>query len=162
WLALVVVAEGEGRLLTNVPVAECVTAGVSLPGLPGDTDVPASACLEVPEDVVAAVFPAREDLSLLSHVRAVDLADTELAMADEEGCSAVVLANRLPQPPPAGGAPIRYLACLVSVEGQLDRLPVRPPEQTFYIRGGAVLDLRAEAAVKYGARTDLDTAVMAL
>jgi hypothetical protein len=32
WLALVVIAEGEGRLLTNVPVADCVTAGTALPG----------------------------------------------------------------------------------------------------------------------------------
>jgi hypothetical protein len=162
WLALVVIAEGEGRLLTNVPVADCVTAGTALPGMPGDADVPVSACLEVPAEVVAKVFPAQEDLALLAHVRAVDLADTELAMGDDDGWLAVVLASRLPQPPSPDGAPIRYLACLVSVEGQVPKLPARPAEEHTYVRGGAVLDLRAEAAVKYGARTDLDTAVMSL
>jgi hypothetical protein len=162
WLALVVIAEGEGRLLTNVPAADCVTPGIVLPGMPGDADVPTAACLEVPEEVVAKVFPAQEDLALLAHVRAVDLADTELAMGDDDGWLAVVLANRLPQPPPPDGAPIRYLACLVNAEGQVPKLPTRPAEERTYVRGGAVLDLRAEAAAKYGSRTDLDTAVMAL
>ena len=37
WLALVLVAEGEGQLLTDVNVAECVTPGVTLAG---DADVP--------------------------------------------------------------------------------------------------------------------------
>ena len=67
--------------------------------------MPKAACLEVPEEVVDSVFPAQEDLTYLAHVRAVDLADTELAMGDDDGWLAVVLANRLPQPPPADGAP---------------------------------------------------------
>jgi hypothetical protein len=162
WLALVVVAEGEGRLLTNVPVAQCVTAGTPLPGMPADADVPVSACLEVPQEVVDGVFPAQEDLAYLAHVRAVDLADTELAMGDDDGWLAVVLANRLPQPPPEDAPPIRYLACLVNVEGQVSRLPHLPPDDTAYVRAGAVLDLRAEAAARYGPSTDLDTAVMKL
>src|SRR5215218_7708001 len=45
WLALVLVAEGEGQLLTDVNVADCVTPGVTLTG---ERDVPKSACLEVP------------------------------------------------------------------------------------------------------------------
>ena len=43
------------------------------------------------------VFPTQEDLQLLVHVREVDINDTELAIGDDDGFLAVVLANRLPQ-----------------------------------------------------------------
>ena len=155
WLALVLVAEGEGRLLSDVDVAQCVTPGVTLGG---DVDVPKSSCLEVPQDVVDRAFPAREDIGLLCHVRAVDLADTELAMGDDDGWLAVVLGNRLPQPG------VRYLACLVNLEGQIGRLPSVPVTELklTYVRAGAVLDLRAEAAAAYGPAVDFDTATMRL
>src|SRR5215218_5864946 len=45
WLALVLIAEGEGQLLTDVPVEACVTTGVTLDS---DRDVPKGACLVVP------------------------------------------------------------------------------------------------------------------
>jgi hypothetical protein len=155
WLALVLVAEGEGQLLSDVAVAQCVTPGTTVAG---DVDVPKSSCLEIPEEVVERTFPTREDLTLLSHVRAVDLADTDLAMGDDDGWLAVVLGNRLPQPG------VRYLACLISVEGQLARLPVvrEPDLLVTYERARAVLDLRAEAAAAYGPRVAYDTAVMKL
>ena len=56
WLALVLIAENEGRLLTDIPVEQCVTAGVTLDA---ERDVPKGACLEVPERVVTATFPTR-------------------------------------------------------------------------------------------------------
>ncbi len=117
WLALVLIAEGEGQLLSDVPVADCTTAGVDLGD---DADVPKGACLEVPQVVVDKVFPTVEDLPMLSHVREVDLADTELALGDDDGWLAVVLGNRLPQPG------VRYLACLVNLEGQYEALPEIP------------------------------------
>ena len=155
WLALVLVAEGEGQLLTDVDVAQCVTAGVTLAG---EADVPKSACLEIPEEVVEKTFPTIDDLRLLSHVRAVDLADTELAMGDDDGFLAVVLGNRLPQPG------VRYLACLINVEGQHASLPTVPVSalEVTYVREAAVLDLRAEAAAAYGDVVAYDTAVMNL
>src|SRR5712672_744689 len=58
WLALVLIAEGEGQLLSDVPVADCTTAGVDLGD---DADVPKGACLEVPQAVVDKVFPTLED-----------------------------------------------------------------------------------------------------
>lgn len=113
WLALVVLADGEATFLDQVPVARCVTPGVTLTGR-SDSDV--GSAVAVPASVVRRVFPAQDELHLLAHVREVDLSDTELALGDDDGWMAVVLSNRLPQPG------VRYRACLISLEGQLDRL----------------------------------------
>lgn len=134
WLALVLVAEGEGSLFCDVPVRESVTAGVVLAG---DADVAKTSCLELPASVVGKVFPAIEDLPVLCHVREVDLRDTELALGDDDGWMAVVLCNRLPQPG------TRYTACLVNLEGQYGELPVDPDVAEEYLRDAAVVDLGA-------------------
>ncbi len=126
WLALVVVAEGEASLSTAAPVADCVTAGTVL-HQPQDHDVEQGLYLAVTESVVKKIFPTRQDLPLLTHVRQVDVADTELASGDDDGWLAVVLANRLPVFDAAGGKPVRYMACLLNVEGQLDALPAPAP-----------------------------------
>jgi hypothetical protein len=81
--------------------------------------------LALTETVVRKVFPCEQDLPLLCHVRHVDVTDTELAGGDDDGWLAVVLANRLPVYDTANDKPVRYLACLVSLEGQLAELP--PP-----------------------------------
>jgi hypothetical protein len=134
WLALVLIAEGEGSLVTDVPVADCTTSGTTLVD-PTDADVAKGTCLEVPESVVTAVFPALEDLPSLVHVREVDLNDTELALGDDDGWMAVVLCNRLPQ------ASTSYTACLVSVEGQYGNLPTNPPVAEQYDPRVAVVDI---------------------
>src|SRR6185436_9287563 len=86
----------------------------------------------VTETVVKKIFPCQEDLPLLAHVREVDVNDTELANGDDDGWLAVVLANRLPVFDTANGKPVRYMACLVNVEGQLAALPPPlPPVQSF-------------------------------
>lgn len=122
WLALVVVAEGEGQISAEVPIAECVTPGVILDG---PNDVARGIYLSVPKTTVTNVFPTQQDLQLLAHVREVDLEDTELAMGDDDGFLAVVMANRLPQYDRIACKPVRYTACLVNLEGQLNVLP--PP-----------------------------------
>jgi hypothetical protein len=126
WLALVVVAEGEAELSTPAPVEQCVTAGTPLLD-PTDRDVAEGVYLAVTETVLNKIFPTEEDLPLLTHVREVDVQDTELAGGDDDGWAAVVLANRLPVFDQAAEKPVRYLACLVNVEGQLASLP--PPVQ---------------------------------
>ncbi len=131
WLALVVVAEGEATLSTATPVRECVTPGTALLD-PGDKDVEQGLYLGVTETVVKKVFPCKEDLELLAHVREVDVNDTELANGDDDGWLAVVLANRLPVFDKAAGKPVRYMACLVNLEGQLEALPKpQPPKASF-------------------------------
>lgn len=125
WLALVVVAEGEASLSTATAVAGCVTPGTTLLD-PSDKDVEEGLYLAVTESVVKKIFPCQQDLELLTHVRHVDVSDTELAMGDDDGWLAVVLANRLPVFDQANDKAVRYMACLVSIEGQLAALP--PPE----------------------------------
>ena len=131
WLALVVVAEGEAQLSTATDVAQCVTAGTSLLD-PTDKDVEQGLYLAVTETVVKKIFPCAADLPLLAHVREVDVNDTELANGDDDGFLAVVLANRLPVFDQANNRPVRYMACLVNLEGQLGALPPPvPPVPTF-------------------------------
>ncbi len=127
WLALVVVAEGEAELSTATPVAQCVTQGTALLN-PADQDVQQGLYLAVTETVVKKIFPTVEDLPLLAHVREVDINDTELANGDDDGWLAVVLANRLPVFDKAHNKPVRYMACLVNVEGQLAALPAPTPD----------------------------------
>ena len=155
WLALVLLAEGEGQLQTDVDVKDTVTPGVSIGD---DADVPKGACVEIPASVVGQVFPTRDDLPMLCHLREVDLADTELALGDDDGYMAVVLGNRLPQPG------VKYLACLVNLEGQYDRLPVIPDEQLVlsYIPAGAVYDIGTQLRATYGDQVSYDTATMGL
>jgi hypothetical protein len=132
WLALVVVAEGEAQLSTATPVAQCVTPGTPLLDAATDKDVEQGLYLAVTETVVKKIFPCEEDLPLLVHVREVDINDTELANGDDDGWLAVVLANRLPVFDTASDKPVRYMACLVNIEGQLPALPPpEPPENHF-------------------------------
>ena len=157
WLALVLIAEGEGQLLTDVALTDCVSSGVDLGD---DADVPKGTCLEVSREVVEKTFPTEEDLHLLSHVREVDLADTELALGDDDGWLAVVLGNRLPQ------SGTRYLACLVNLEEQYASLPVIPEPDLIlsYTPFGAVADYRPVYAETAGSTygTTLDAALMDL
>jgi len=138
WLALVVIAEGEGSISAEVPVADCVTPGITLSGY---NDVATSTYLSVPQSTVTKVFPTQDDLDLLIHVREVDITDTELAMGDDDGFLAVVIANRLPQYDRVGCNPVRYMACLINLEGQLDALPPPTPPVTVFDPGSVVFEL---------------------
>ena len=148
WLALVVVAEGEATLSTATAVRDCVTAGTKLLD-PDDKDVEQGLYLAVTETVVKKIFPCKEDLPLLAHVREVDVNDTELANGDDDGWLAVVLANRLPVFDDAAGKAVRYMACLVNLEGQLEALPKPlPPVASFEF--ALAQDWRALASVAPG------------
>jgi hypothetical protein len=150
WLALVLLADGEAELRTDVSPKECVTPGRSAPA---PADAPKAAYVEVPERVLRGVFPTQEDIALLCHVRQVDLADTELAMGDDDGWVAVVLANRLPRPDTS------YLAVLVSVEGQVDLLPKDAEITSAFdnvLSDVKVLDLSVLAGAALGRTVGLD------
>ncbi|MGI9052149.1 MAG: hypothetical protein ACR2HQ_05780 [Ilumatobacteraceae bacterium] len=131
WLALVVVAEGEAELSATVTVDQCTTPGTTLLD-PADHDVEQGIYLAVTETVVDKIFPCEEDLRHLVHVREVDINDTELANGDDDGWLAVVMANRLPVFDTATGSSVRYLACLVNLEGQLPALPPPRPAVDFF------------------------------
>ncbi|GLC24867.1 hypothetical protein [Roseisolibacter agri] len=156
WLALVLVAEGEAELRMNEKVADCVTPGVVLDGLP---DVEVGNTLVVQRSVVHRIFPTQLDVPLLAHAREVDIHDTELMMGDDDGFLAVVISNRLPLPgKDARGdeAPVKYLACLVNLEGQFDRLLERAPDPSpFTVRplvlANAVMSVAASDHLAMGA-----------
>ena len=139
WLALVVIAEGEGTLSGEQPIAQCVTPGVTLSG---PNDVATSVSLTVNQTVLDKVFPTEGDLPLLCHVREVDIRDTELANGDDDGFLAVVMANRLPQFDRTNNKPVRYLACLINLEGQLDILPKPQPPRFNFLATEVVFDVR--------------------
>lgn len=129
WLALVVIAEGEGQVVHDKPWEECVTPGVTLTG---KVDTPQASYLSVPQSTVDAIFPTIEDLAMLTHVREVNLDDTEAAMGDDDGFFAVVIANRMPQFDTVNCKPKAYTACLVNLEGQLGALPAKAPPRPFF------------------------------
>jgi hypothetical protein len=140
WLALVLIAEGEAELKTNQPVADCITPGVVLDGV---ADVEKGSTLIVRRSIVDKVFPTRLDVPLLAHAREVDINDTELMMGDDDGFLAVVVSNRLPlagQDTGGGEAPIKYLACLVNLEGQFDVLLPKAPDPAPFTHFAEVLE----------------------
>ena len=153
WVALVVIAEGEGTLSGDTPIAECVTPGVTLAG---PNDVATGVYLSVTRTVIDKVFPMREELALLCHVREVDVNDTELANGDDDGFLATVIANRLPQYDRSNDKPVRYLACLINVEGQLDELAKPPPPRFDFVATDMVFDYRSLSM----GTTDADRLVM--
>ena len=128
WMALVLIAEGEARLDTSVDVADCVTPGVTLDGI---HEVAKGNRLIVRKSVIDKVFPTRNDIDLLAHAREVDIHDTELMMGDDDGFLAVVISNRLPMPGKdenGDDVPVKYLACLINIEGQFEALLEKSPD----------------------------------
>jgi hypothetical protein len=149
WLALVVLAQGEGQLITNQPID---TTGLVDPT---DQDASVRDVLRVSSTVVESVFPTLDDLPWLTHVRQVDMSDTELAL-DADGWTSVVIANRLPIAGPAASAegaptPLSYGAFLVSLEGHAGDLPTAPPPATSVSKLRVYDDATVEAAVAQAA-----------
>src|SRR6185436_19741659 len=98
--------------------------------------------LHIRKSIVDRVFPIRLDVPLLAHARQVDIHDTELMMGDDDGFLAVVIANRLPLPgrdAEGNEVPVKYLACLVNLENQLQLLlPHAPAPSPFTLSPQAV------------------------
>jgi hypothetical protein len=124
WVALLVVADGEGQVTEPRPLRQAVgeTLFARLAAAdPIDGDGPAVATLRLRDtSVLTGLWPRRHDVRLLTHVRQVNIADSALAGTDDDGWFAIVTANRLPT------QAVNYQACLVSLEGQ-DGLWAAPP-----------------------------------
>lgn len=133
WLALVLIAEGEAELRLNQDVGACVSADVHLDG---EQDVAKGNCLVVRQSILEKVLPSRKDVPLLAHARQVDIHDTELMMGDDDGFLSVVISNRLPVAgvdADGNEVPVKYLACLVNLEGQFHRLIPEAPAPSDHI-----------------------------
>jgi hypothetical protein len=115
WLALLVFADREVHF-TAMPLATVVgatAAGAFDADEPGSSSTTVDAVTVLDPAVLANVLPSTSELTLLSHVRRVNTADTTLDMNDDDGWLAVVVTNRLPL---GGETPAHYHACLVSLE----------------------------------------------
>jgi hypothetical protein len=115
WLALVVLAGGEGNFRSGVPVDQAMPAVVR--SRMGVSETGTCDVIELSRTVVDKVFPREDELELLCHVREVNLLDTEFATSDDDGFVSVVISSRLPRPQTS------YGAYLISLEGRLDELP---------------------------------------
>jgi hypothetical protein len=127
WLALLLFEEGEYTINSNVPLQNAVPAAafqrMESPSGTTVTTVQASLAL------VASMVPSLEELTLLTHVRQVNVNDRELNAGSSDGWFSVVVSNRLPSP----GA--KYRACLVSLEERTDLVTANPPAIQETIQG---------------------------
>ncbi len=119
WIALLLFEEGEYSLHQNVLLKNIVPsdtyARLEVPdGITCDS-------IEVEEGLLRSVLPSLDELTLLAHVRQVNVDDRELSAASGDGYYAVVMGNRLPAP----GA--KFRACLVSLEERTDLVAADPP-----------------------------------
>ena len=114
WLALLVFTEdpgaAEATVVTGVPLSTVITdpAIRARMNLTGDPDPVFDAVVAL-GPLLRRLLPTKEEATLLSHVRRVNVDDRELAAGDTDGWFAVVMANRLPAPGH------RHRACLVSL-----------------------------------------------
>jgi hypothetical protein len=126
WLALLVFLDSEvsftgGPANTTIP-APLFSMYASLTA--AETTQTVSMVTVNDPSVLQAVLPTQQEISLLCHVRRVNVADSTLDNGDADGWLAVVVANRLPILP--AGGPGHYHACLVSLEHRADLYTAQP------------------------------------
>lgn len=119
WLALLLFQEGEYTLRQNVPLQSVVPADVyTRLDVPGGIQCDS---IEVEAGLLASVLPSLDELTLLAHVRQVNVNDKELNAASGDGLYAVLMSNRIPAPN------AKFRACLVSLEERTDVVKADPP-----------------------------------
>lgn len=151
WLALLLFEEGEYVLHQNVPLKSVVPADVY-----ARLEVPDGIfcdSIEVAQDLLESVLPSLDELTLLAHVRQVNVDDRELNAASGDGYFAVVMGNRIPAP----GA--KYRACLVSLEERDDLVKADPPPVAEPVFGNIRFEAAAPAAAQpaIGVKRAVDT-----
>ncbi|HEY2598860.1 MAG TPA: hypothetical protein VGJ79_10335 [Candidatus Dormibacteraeota bacterium] len=137
WLALLVFQEGEYTLHQQVPLKSIVPSDVyQRLGVP---DGIVCDSIEVEVGLLQSVLPSLDELTLLAHVRQVNVDDKELNAASGDGLYAVLMSNRIPAPN------AKFRACLVSLEERTDLVQANPPavaDPIFFI---GVIDVNAGA-----------------
>jgi hypothetical protein len=113
WLALLLFEDGDNfKIVQNLPLQQIVG-----PQIFQDLGNPPNVnCDALVTDVITlqSVLPTVEELTLLAHVRQVNVNDRELNIGSTDGFFAVVMSNRLPSPNS------NCTACLVSLEARSD------------------------------------------
>src|ERR1035437_406673 len=110
---------------TECTIKQKVAIGDALPAEVVEELAPAAGTLvntvSASTAVVQSILPSLEELSLLTHVRQVNVEDRELNAAGGDGWFSVVMSNRVPEEGK------KYVACLVSLEERWDVVPLLPP-----------------------------------
>lgn len=159
WIALLLFEEGEYQINHNVPLQNAVPADVYQ-----RLDPPAGITCDTVQaslGLVTALLPSLEELTLLAHVRQVNIEDRELNSGSSDGWFAVVMSNRVPAP----GA--KYRACLVSLEERTDLVSANPPAVAEPIligqlaNEGQLVNREAVTSPIEGIVDELDTTVLA-
>ena len=119
WVALLLFEETECTIKQKVAIGDALPAEVvkELAPPPGTLVDTVTASISV----VQSIIPSLEELSLLTHVRQVNVEDRELNTAGGDGWFSVVMSNRVPEEGK------KYIACLVSLEERWDIVPLQPP-----------------------------------
>lgn len=119
WMALLMFADDECTVELQTGIGTKLPAGVvARLGVPADLLVDT---VTASRELINDIMPAYEELTLLAHVRQVNVEDRELAAGDSDGFFAVVMSNRIPQ------RGKKYRCCLVSIEERTDLVPAVPP-----------------------------------
>jgi hypothetical protein len=127
WLALLLFEEGEYTINTSVPLQNAVPAA-TFQRMESPSGITVTT-VQAPLSLVTSIVPSLEELTLLTHVRQVNVNDRELNAGSSDGWFSVVMSNRLPAP----GA--KYRACLVSLEERTDLVTANPPIVEITIEG---------------------------
>jgi len=125
WLGLLLFEEGEYTILHGQQLQNVVPPAV-FQRLGSPQNITCDA-VQVGEWLLSAIMPSIEELTVLSHVRQVNVDDKELSAGSSDGWFSVVMSNRVPE------ANSKYCACLVSLEERSDLVPKDPPPVYQYI-----------------------------
>lgn len=130
WVALIVISSKEEAGEEDISIArlrEGAGEGVFfpdqsvLPQVVQEKDEDLCHVVEIPVSLYKSIMPGCHDLPYLTHVRRVNLADTEDAITAMDGDFSVIMANRLI---PTGEAePLKSTVHLVSLLGMPERIP---------------------------------------
>lgn len=103
WIALIVLASGEqvqeqdiavGELQDSVPEDTFFPDRSELPEMALENDEDLCHVIDLPLELYQSVMPDYADMIFLTHVKRVDLADTEDKITERDGDFSVVVANR--------------------------------------------------------------------
>jgi len=119
WMALLLFEETECTIQQQVAIGDALPAAVVQELAPPQGLLVDAVSAD--STLVSSILPSLEELSLLAHVRQVNVEDRELNIAGGDGWFSVVMANRVPEEGK------KYVACLVSLEERWDVVAQQPP-----------------------------------
>jgi hypothetical protein len=138
WLALLIFEEGENfQIIQNVPLEQIVGPAIYADlGSPPNVSCDA---LQTEVGTLSSILPSLEEMTLLTHVRQINVNDRELNIGSTDGFFSVIMSNRIPSPNS------KCTACLVSLEARSDVVLPDPPapqaRPAFQFGGGHQIEL---------------------